>query len=359
MTIKKVNVSARQARHAQIDFRQGVYYQNQQENKRVFRRFLLKTLVISGLLIVFYLVSFQFVVAYPEINGNQAVNLDLNASEIYILSDSGFVLKPATQTSKGDRSTANEVIDYTVEPGDTIFGIAAKFSLHAQTVIDNNPGTSKWSTLKIGKKLKILPVDGILHTFTSKDKLTTVAKKYKVKVEDVLRQNKLSESDLIVDKTLIIPGAKKPVVVRSVWKGGSAPRYAPSIYTGLISGSYIWPANGKITQYYHRWHYALDIANRNKGPIYAVANGVVIKAQGGWNGGYGRMIIIDHGNGLKTLYAHNEKLYVKVGDNVSQGQTIAWMGNTGRVRGATGIHLHFEVIHNGIKKNPLAYIGTR
>jgi murein DD-endopeptidase MepM/ murein hydrolase activator NlpD len=113
--------------------------------------------------------------------------------------------------------------------------------------------------------------------------------------------------------------------------------------------------------YYQPGHYAMDIANRSKPPIWASASGTVVKTVVGCGprstscgGGYGNHIIIDHGNGYKTLYAHCEELYVKEGDTVTQGQVIAKMGNSGRVRGATGIHLHFTVYYNGAAVNPVS-----
>ena len=111
-----------------------------------------------------------------------------------------------------------------------------------------------------------------------------------------------------------------------------------------------------FTQYFHPGHYAVDIQERGGGPIFAAEAGTVIRADYGWDGGYGNVIEIDHGNGLVTLYGHNKELYVKKGDHVTRGQNISWMGNTGRVFGATGIHVHFEVRVNGEKKNPLLYL---
>lgn len=117
------------------------------------------------------------------------------------------------------------------------------------------------------------------------------------------------------------------------------------------------PCSGcSYTQYYNPGHYAVDIQQKGGGPIYAAEAGTVVRADTGWNGGYGNVIEIDHGNGLITLYAHNKELYVKVGDQVTRGQNISFMGNTGRVYGKTGIHVHFEVIVNGVKKNPLLYL---
>ena len=116
---------------------------------------------------------------------------------------------------------------------------------------------------------------------------------------------------------------------------------------------WVRPTQGRITQGFRGGHYAYDVADTSKPPILAAAGGTVIKASSGtWGGGYGNHVIIDHGNGYQTLYAHAEVLYVNVGDSVSQGQVIAKMGNTGSVYGRTGIHLHFEITYNGTKLNP-------
>ncbi|MBT4937215.1 peptidoglycan DD-metalloendopeptidase family protein [Candidatus Peregrinibacteria bacterium] len=355
---KTINVSAREERHSQIDFKSGAYYKNRKENTRMFLRLYSRIVLCSFCFMLLYFFSKHFAHAHnQELDTlDQEVDLEMSAREVYVLGDNGFVLKPSFQTEKGDRLNSREVISYKVEPGDTIYGIAAKFDIRAQTIIQNNAGLREWSVLKVGKEIKILPVDGLLYSTGKKDTLASIAKKFKVKEEDIERQNSLELGLISFGEEIIIPGAKKAVPVS---RGIGAPIKAPSIYTGAISEGFIWPTNGKVTQYYRRGHYAIDVANRGKGPILASAHGTVLSSQSGWNGGYGNMIIVDHGNGFKTLYAHNEKLYVKVGDNVTQGQTIAWMGRTGRVRGVTGIHLHFEIIHNGVKKNPLAYIGNR
>ena len=112
------------------------------------------------------------------------------------------------------------------------------------------------------------------------------------------------------------------------------------------------PTTGAVTQGYRRGHYALDIADRGRPPIWAAADGVIETAEYGWNGGFGNYIIVNHRNGYKTLYAHNTELYVKEGEVVKKGQVMAKMGNTGRVYGATGIHLHYECHFEGIRINP-------
>ena len=114
--------------------------------------------------------------------------------------------------------------------------------------------------------------------------------------------------------------------------------------------------NCEVTQGYHPGHYAVDVQTKGGGPVFAAEDGTVIRADYGWDGGYGNVIEIDHGNGLVTLYAHNKELYVKVGDVVKRGQVISWEGNTGLVYGSTGIHVHFEVRVNGVKKNPMLYL---
>lgn len=111
-------------------------------------------------------------------------------------------------------------------------------------------------------------------------------------------------------------------------------------------GSRIHPITGKRT-----YHDGVDIAAAYGGGVYAYTEGKVVEA--GWNGGYGNCILIDHGNGLKTRYAHLSKISVRVGQKVSTGERIGSVGSSGT---STGSHLHFEVIKNGKTQNPLNYI---
>lgn len=277
-----------------------------------------------------------------------------------IMTEDGFLLKPALNSERGDRSEAHEIFAYEVEPGDTLSSLANRFGLKIETLVMEN---ELWNVnnLKTGTTLKILPVDGISHLVKKGDTVSSIAKKYKIDESVIVRQNQLNETgDLLVDSALIIPGAKKVVTPPKprYATGNSAPAN-PGSYGAptASSGRLIWPTLGsaKLTQGFHRGHYALDIGNRSKGPIFAAAGGRVVEASYGWNGGYGNHIIVDHGNGMQTLYAHNEKLYVEVGQYVGQGDTIAWMGRSGRVYGPTGIHLHFEVRINGVKYNPMNF----
>ncbi|MCK5617192.1 M23 family metallopeptidase [Candidatus Pacearchaeota archaeon] len=269
-----------------------------------------------------------------------------------IMTEDGFLLKPALNSTEGDRTGFSDVFVYTVEPGDTISTIAQQFSLKKETLMAEN---NLWNPnrLRVGVKLKVLPVDGLSHVVKKGETVEKIAKKYKVEADALFAQNQLkAEDELEADRVLIVPGAKRSA---PVYRASSAPSGGGNYQGPTAVGRLIWPTIGKLTQGYHRGHTALDIADRAKGPIYAAAAGKVIKSQGGWNGGYGNYIILDHGNGMQTLYGHNEKLYVTVGQYVEQGQTIAWMGNSGRVYGPTGIHLHFEVRIKGVKYNPMSF----
>jgi murein DD-endopeptidase MepM/ murein hydrolase activator NlpD len=120
---------------------------------------------------------------------------------------------------------------------------------------------------------------------------------------------------------------------------------------------WIRPTKGIITQGFHNGHPAYDIADSSRPDILAVMAGTVVDTGTGWDGGYGNNVWIDHGNGYKTHYAHMTEFYVQVGDAVTQGQVIGQMGNTGRVYGITGIHLHFEVSYDGVKISP-SFMGV-
>ena len=146
---------------------------------------------------------------------------------------------------------------------------------------------------------------------------------------------------------------------------GSQPAVTEQVITGGGgTGGFVWPFPGHYnvtSPYGHRastgtFHSGIDIDGYQSmgSPIVAADSGTVIKAE--YYGGYGNCIIIDHGNGFSTLYAHLSSMYVGVGSFVSQGQTIAGVGNSGNVYGLDGIHLHFEVSINGSTVDPRGYV---
>lgn len=255
----------------------------------------------------------------------------------------------------------NQVVEYAVNPGDTLGSIAEDFGVSIATILWEN-NLNERSIIRLGQILKIPPTTGIVHTVKKGDTVKKIATLYGAKPEDVIRFNHLKEngSDLVVGEKIMVPGGVRPrtVVTKSAVsrRAGSLITPPSAKYSPSASG-FIWPSGARIiTQYYGLRHHALDIAGPWQTANYAAKAGVVQTSQCGWNSGYGCYVIIDHGGGVKTLYGHNSKLLVSPGDYVEAGQTIALMGNTGHVRGVTGIHLHFEIIINGGRVNPLGYV---
>jgi murein DD-endopeptidase MepM/ murein hydrolase activator NlpD len=128
-----------------------------------------------------------------------------------------------------------------------------------------------------------------------------------------------------------------------------------SVGSGVSASGLIWPVHGPVTSGFGwRWgrmHEGIDIAVPSGTPVVAAASGTVITA--GWLGGYGNLVVIDHGNGLATAYGHNSTVAVGVGQSVAQGEVVAYSGSTGH---STGPHVHFEVRVNGSPVDPLGYL---
>ncbi|MBX4187922.1 MAG: M23 family metallopeptidase [Candidatus Doudnabacteria bacterium] len=251
--------------------------------------------------------------------------------------------------------------EYTVTSGDSVISIASSFGVSPQTIMMEN-NISESSTLKPGQKLTILPTTGVTHVVGPTESIESIARKYNVSEDDILDLNDIEVAeDVSSGAALVIPLAKvvMPASTRTtIVKNNTnqiALKQAP-VPAGFVGSSdFIWPTPVRtITQGFHRLHSGIDISDSKREPIYAAADGFVELS--GWRTGYGNTVIINHGNGFKTLYGHSSEIYVKAGDKVTKGQVIAKQGNTGRVRGATGIHLHFEIIKNGVKVNPLSYV---
>jgi len=250
-----------------------------------------------------------------------------------------------------------------VVSGDTYSTIAKKYGIDVNTLLWQN-NLSASSILKPGTTLEILPVSGISHSVAKGESVNSIAKKYGVDASKIIAMNNLLDNtDIKIGQKLIVPGGKKigPTKVYTTVKPAPTATKITNLLTTTqptgtgtkISGArMVWPAAVKtITQYYKVSHRGLDIAGPLGIAIYAADDGVVEYA--GWSNGYGYNILINHGNGIKTRYAHSNKLAVSKGDTVTAGQYIMSEGSTGW---STGPHLHFEVIVNGVKVNPLTYI---
>ncbi len=252
-----------------------------------------------------------------------------------------------------DTENNGQISKYTVHKGDTLSSIAKMFGVSVNTIIWANDVTV--GTLHEGQTLVILPVSGTLHTVAAGDTLKSIAKKYKADIDEIAQFNGVdASSSLAVGDSIIIPDGEGGTIGSSVFSTARTSHRAP--YNPFRGGDgpdypgyYIRPlAGGVLTQGLHGWN-AVDLGTPVGSTVFAAAAGeVIISRTSGWNGGYGRYIVISHYNGTQTLYAHLSGNFVSPGDKVSQGQMIGLSGNTGD---STGPHLHFEV--RGAK-NPFA-----
>ena len=286
----------------------------------------------------------------------------------FLLVEDGFLMKSSSLTEQGTRRAYAQGIIHTVTEGDNLERLAERYGIPVNTIRWANKLEGN-TPLKPGQELLILPVDGVLHIVTQGQTLGKIADLYSVPIEEITSQNHLRGGFILAGQELIIPGgrpivakttqiaAKTPPPPRGEPREPLTPPPVPAIAAQPTRGVLQMPCNACLyTQYYHPGHYAIDLQTKGGGAVFAAEDGIVIRAEYGWNGGFGNVIEIDHGNGLFTLYAHNKELYVQKGEHVARGKVISWMGNSGRVYGQTGIHVHFEVRVNGIKRNPLLYL---
>ena len=291
----------------------------------------------------------------PTDSASAAAPVQTNNRGVNRLVSSEAVLFPApvlhTTVSERDRMA---FITYTVQANDNIWAIAQGFGLKAETVLWANPKVEKApDLLSVGQRLVIPPVDGIYYTVARGDTVEKLAKTYKTSVEKIVgfEGNELEEPyTLAVGMQIMLPDGRKQVVPSNYYpmtRVGSAPKNAPK-----GSGRFAWPAQGILTQRYWSGHLGIDIANRTGVPIRAADDGYVVMA-GRDTWGYGNQVLIDHGNGYMTRYAHLNHIKVKAGDSVQRNQQIGTMGSTGR---STGPHLHFEIIYSQQRRNPLGFL---
>lgn len=261
------------------------------------------------------------------------------------------------------RYRGGEIYEHTVESGETLKSIATRYGLSKITTITWLNAMSAKDTIKPGQKIKILPVDGVLHRVKKGDTLCSIARLYGLiekgeecgsgaqPIVDYPFNTFTDESfGLQVGQYLVIPDGEMPEPDRT---STIARKLTPNAGVVSASGKFIWPASGVITQGFSSFHRAFDIANRGGGPILAADSGRIIVA--GWvdNSGYGNRVMIDHGNGYVTLYGHMSVIAVQVGQTVRRGDVLGQMGSTGR---STGTHLHFEIRLGGVLQNPASFL---
>ncbi|MBU2543679.1 M23 family metallopeptidase [Patescibacteria group bacterium] len=253
-----------------------------------------------------------------------------------------------------------EIITHTVTEGETLSSIAERYGLALTTVLWENNLTEK-SKLKPGQELKILPVDGIRHKVSRGETIYSVGKKYSLQGSEIQVIVDYPFNEFLNDETfelatgqyLMVPDGVKPEEVASMSRVARQVQITPDAGSVTATGSFVWPASGRITQNYSFYHKAVDIANKSGSSVLAADGGTVISA--GWldSYGYGNRVVIDHGNGFVTLYAHLSVVQVRSDQRVNRGDVIGQMGSTGR---STGTHLHFEIRKGGVLLNPLGFL---
>lgn len=232
------------------------------------------------------------------------------------------------------QNSTGEISVYVVREGDSLSQIAEMYGVTANTILWANDLKSA-ASIKPGQTLVILPIAGVQHTVKSGDTIASLVKKYDADLDEVLAYNNLSEdSALKAGDELIIPGGTVQTVATVSGSGSSA--------AGTSAGWLSHPLPGSQKSQGIHGYNGIDFARVPQGStVRAAAGGTVVVARsGGWNGGYGSYVVIKHGNGVQTLYAHLSSVEVSQGQAVAQGERIGGVGNTGR---STGIHLHFEV----------------
>ena len=268
-----------------------------------------------------------------------------------------------------------EVVKYTVQEGDTVFGIAERFGLEPETILWGNYYIllDDPHALQPGQELNILPINGTYHEWQQGEGLNAISSYYGVKPEDIINYpaNNLdiatigdfSNPNITPGTWLIVPHGRREFVSWSAPLGVTRenPAYARVLGPGACDaisggavgyGAFIWPSNKHYLSGFdyapNANHWGIDIAGNEGEGVYASDAGVIVYA--GWNNyGYGNMILIDHGGGFQSLYAHLSGLNVGCGQSVGQGDVIGAIGTTGR---SSGSHLHFEIMTSSYKANP-------
>ena len=260
-------------------------------------------------------------------------------------------------TSKDEKPEKKE---YIVVEGDTLSKIANKFGITLEILNFANPGISA-KTLKIGQKLNVYTQNGIFYKIAKGDTLNSIAELFKVQVEDLKKENNLTSDIVQVGTEIFIknPNLKtylakiNPPIKKKNISNAKSNEFGfimPIKYTGINS-----PFGNRFHPVLNRYifHTGVDLKAKFI-PLYAAKAGKVIFA--GVMNGYGKIIIIQHSGGFETRYAHLDKIGVKKGDNVNQGELIGKTGQSGRV---TGPHLHFEIRIYGKVVNPMKYIPAK
>ncbi len=232
-----------------------------------------------------------------------------------------------------------QIVEYEVRSGDTIWDIASAFGTDPDSLAIINE-MSNANRLQPGQLLRVLNMPGLLYRVDPGDEVADIADAYGINSEDILAVNFIrSGDDLTVGQEIILPYARPA-------------REAVLAARGEL---WLWPVSGRITSFFGpRWgsfHTGIDISAPTGTPVAASRGGRVVFA--GWRGSYGNLVIVDHRDGKTTWYAHLSRFAVGTGAWVERGQTLGFVGSTGR---STGPHVHLEIRVHDQPQNPLNFL---
>lgn len=272
----------------------------------------------------------------------------------------------------GEKEFRTEPIYHTVVSGDSIWALSETYGVSIPSILYANYDVlqDKADNLLVGQVITIPPVDGIYHTWRSRDTLSSVASRYGASINDILLfiGNDLDLSNPVIEPgtQVMVPGGERELVPISyaavvrdpegrLVSGWNGPGACLLDSIGLFgTGTFIWPSavHYLTGNDYGPGHNGIDIGAGLGSALFAADSGTVVYA--GWmEGGYGNFVVIDHGNGYTTLYEHLDTIGVRCGDNVFQGSVIGTAGTTGN---STGPHLHFEIRYANGPVNPWHYL---
>ena len=302
-----------------------------------------------------------------ELPGETTVQVDI--PEFRPDSEIAWISRRAEAHTVIPERKRESITTYEVEAGDSVHMIAKQFDIKPETVLwanedilQDNP-----NELSVGQKLKIPAVDGVIYKWKSNDTIEGVARKFKTNADEILTwpDNNIDLSNPKIESgtMVMVPGGSRELrswVVPTYWRANAGATRGinagcdTSGGSAFGSGGFVWPTSSRLISGNDFWsgHLGLDIGAAMGAPVYAADSGVVVYASG-IGGGYGLMVMIDHGNGFHTLYAHLSQTVARCGQNVAQGQTIAYSGSSGN---STGPHLHFEIRYMGAFVNPHDYM---
>ncbi|WP_245799355.1 M23 family metallopeptidase [Virgibacillus siamensis] len=307
-----------------------------------------------------------------SLDTGESVITDVNFSKEVSLSEAVVSPSKVLTVKEGvkalEKGTLNEET-HKVQEGDTLSGIAGEYDLSVEKLKELNKELKKEAVLPIGQKLQVMEYKSFVHVIVKEEKKVEKTIEYDTKVIEsdelykgdkkvkqeghegtkVIQYSITEKNGSVTHKETKTEETTEKPTKEIIVKGT---KVVPSHGTGELH----WPAVGGhvSSNMGMRWgsmHKGMDIAGPSSRTILAADNGTVVSA--GWNsGGYGNKIVINHNNGMKTVYAHLSSISVSPGETVEKGSEIGIMGSTGD---STGVHLHFEVYKNGSLENPQDY----